>query len=801
HSKNATKTKVVVRRLPPLILEQVFFESVEQWVNKETCTWSRFHQGRISKSKNKESIFSRAYLHFKTVEQVLEFHRGYDNHLFVDRQGNENRAVVEFAIYQKLPKEHKKPNPKQGTIETDPDYLAFLESLKVEETQHATTKEPGVLLESGATQLERLEARLANAAAINAANAVEKPKTTPLIEHLRALKSAKSKSQLTKQAQIAILSPPGSPAKGTGSKTVKQSQHSRAVHANEANQSFQYTGKPTKKERRKREREKERREKEKGKEKDKKIEEENNNKYIEKEKGKEFEEIDIEKSREKAREKENHRERDRDRERERRREKKPERERQKFREREKKSQAAEASMSVPPTITIVPRPQTEEREKETRRAPVKITIQRRQKEQIRQFIQPSLIKKELDTIETNSKETIDKEVVINESRVKDQKDLQEEIPKVDDKDAVSNTSSSTSNTAVTRTPIMNVPSSSYRRRDRSRKHGTDVKQPELLMASSKYISCPIINVIRQQEVVYPTCDYCGKKLKLPYEKRISKLLIEQSNDNKNNLGNDEKQGHQENKKSKLQVEDRYSLRCFRCHIIYKHTEISYRYRICIMVSINDYLYRVTIFGESLDRIFGCTAKEFEIFKTRSIFDMNAFEFNLNTFNALDYVINGELCLLEFSNHYYKLLKDLNDNNIDVIANNIQIMKPNSYLNVVGYFRNYYNNYEEKWNKFFYMINKLDERLIERLDGELEEVIVDNIYQNRIQEDDEIQEQISKIVFDTEIFIDSAEFEHLDIELLYCQGLYLEDSFNNLEDSDILEWDPILADSDYYLKIE
>ncbi|CAI2173464.1 13758_t:CDS:2 [Funneliformis geosporum] len=306
------------------------------------------------------------------------------------------------------------------------------------------------------------------------------------------------------------------------------------------------------------------------------------------------------------------------------------------------------------------------------------------------------------------------------------------------------------------------------------------------MASSKYISCPIINVIRQQEVIYPTCDYCGRKLKLPYEKRISKLLTEPSNVNNNN---DENQGHQENKKNKLQVEDRYSLRCFRCHVIYKHTEISYRYRICIMVSINDYLYRVTIFGDSLDKIFGCTATEYEIFKTRLIFDMNAFEFNLNTFNALDYVISGELCLLELSNHYYKLLKDVNDKNIDVIANNIQIMKPNSYLNVVGYFRNYYNNYEEKWNKFFYMINKLDERLIERLEGELEEVLVDNIYQNRIQDDD------------TEIFIDSAEFEHLDIELLYCQGLHLEDSFTNLENSDILEWDPILADSNFYLEKE
>ncbi|CAI2173522.1 13759_t:CDS:2 [Funneliformis geosporum] len=425
-SKNAAKTKVVVRRLPPLILEQSFFASVEQWVNKETCNWSRFHQGRISKSKNKESIFSRAYLHFKTVEQVLEFHRGYDNHLFIDGQGNENRAVVEFAIYQKLPKEHKKPDPRQGTIETDPDYIAFLESLKVEETQHATMKEPGILLESGATQLERLEARLANAAAIIAANAVEKPKTTPLLEHLRALKSAaKSKSQPSKQVQIAILSPPGSPAKGISSKAAKQSQHSRAVHANEANQSFQNT--------------------------------------------------DIEKSREKAREKENHRERDRDRERDRRREKKPERERQKYRERERKSQASESSMSEPPIITIVPRPQIEEKEKETRRAPVKITIQQRQKEQIRQFIQPSLTKKELDTIEINSKETIDKEIEINESRVTDQKDIQKEISKRDDKDAVSKTFSSTFNTAVTSTSIMNNPSSSYRRRNK--KHSTDVKQP------------------------------------------------------------------------------------------------------------------------------------------------------------------------------------------------------------------------------------------------------------------------------------------------------------------------------------
>src|SRR4051812_29190688 len=88
------------------------------------------------------------------------------------------------------------------------------------------------------------------------------------------------------------------------------------------------------------------------------------------------------------------------------------------------------------------------------------------------------------------------------------------------------------------------------------------------MISPKYINCTIINVIRQQEVAYPTCSYCLGKLRLSCEKK-------QLSKNKN----------------KLQIEDQYSLRCFRCQVIYKHTEISYRYRICMIVSINDYLRR------------------------------------------------------------------------------------------------------------------------------------------------------------------------------------------------------------------
>ncbi|OAD08360.1 hypothetical protein MUCCIDRAFT_134139, partial [Mucor lusitanicus CBS 277.49] len=69
----------------------------------------------------KESVFSRAYFHFKTMEAVIAFHQGYD--------GNEFRAVVEFALYQKIPKEHKTTDARQGTIDEDQDYLDFLESL------------------------------------------------------------------------------------------------------------------------------------------------------------------------------------------------------------------------------------------------------------------------------------------------------------------------------------------------------------------------------------------------------------------------------------------------------------------------------------------------------------------------------------------------------------------------------------------------------------------------------------------------------------------------------------------------
>ncbi|PWN50928.1 hypothetical protein IE53DRAFT_314825, partial [Violaceomyces palustris] len=67
---------------------------------------------------NKENVHSRAYIRFLNPAQVVEFHKGFDGHIFRDSKGNESVAVVEFSPYQKVPTEkRRKQDAKQGTID------------------------------------------------------------------------------------------------------------------------------------------------------------------------------------------------------------------------------------------------------------------------------------------------------------------------------------------------------------------------------------------------------------------------------------------------------------------------------------------------------------------------------------------------------------------------------------------------------------------------------------------------------------------------------------------------------------
>ncbi|KAL1672203.1 Smg-4/UPF3 family-domain-containing protein [Schizophyllum commune] len=160
------KLKIVVRRLPPNLPEAIFWESVQPWVSEETVSWRTYWPGKMRSRPDKENVPSRAYIVFKTDEQVAVFGKEYDGHLFRDKAGNEFQAVVEFAPYQKVPSEKKKVDVRAGTIEKDEDYISFLESLNA-----PTSSEP--------VTMESLRAHIA------ATRPPSPPKTTPLLEYLK----------------------------------------------------------------------------------------------------------------------------------------------------------------------------------------------------------------------------------------------------------------------------------------------------------------------------------------------------------------------------------------------------------------------------------------------------------------------------------------------------------------------------------------------------------------------------------------------------------------------------------------
>ncbi|KXN89741.1 Regulator of nonsense transcripts UPF3 [Leucoagaricus sp. SymC.cos] len=162
------RLKVVVRRLPPNLPEDIFWQSVSNWVTEESVSWKAYYSGKPRKRANKENVPSRAYIAFKTPDHLLVFGREYDGHKFVDKAGNESYAVVEYAPYQKVPGEKKKPDSRHATIKKDEDYISFIESLKA-----PSTTEP--------VSIETL---------IASTRPPSPPKTTPLLEALKVEKQA-----------------------------------------------------------------------------------------------------------------------------------------------------------------------------------------------------------------------------------------------------------------------------------------------------------------------------------------------------------------------------------------------------------------------------------------------------------------------------------------------------------------------------------------------------------------------------------------------------------------------------------
>ncbi|XP_033118090.1 regulator of nonsense transcripts 3B-like [Anneissia japonica] len=171
--KDAPLTKVVIRRLPPTLTEENFVEQISPMPQNDYFCFVKAERCLAP------FAFSRAYLNFTSQEDIISFSEKWDGHVFLDTNGREYVAVVEFAPYTKVPKKpsSRKVDPRSGTIEDDDDYKKFLESLEV-------TVEP---LPSAETFLEEIEQKN------NDKKAIEM--TTPLLDYLKNKRAERIKAR------------------------------------------------------------------------------------------------------------------------------------------------------------------------------------------------------------------------------------------------------------------------------------------------------------------------------------------------------------------------------------------------------------------------------------------------------------------------------------------------------------------------------------------------------------------------------------------------------------------------------
>uniref|UniRef100_A0A182NI61 UPF3 domain-containing protein n=1 Tax=Anopheles dirus TaxID=7168 RepID=A0A182NI61_9DIPT len=170
-------TRVIIRRLPPTMTEQLFCEQISMdgkmpdhdefyFVGPD---WSLGHNASC-----------RAYINFINPADIFRFTDCFDGYTFVDSKGLEYQAVVEYAPFQKPQKNRsRKKDPKCGTIETDTHFIAFKEALEIEaqEALHGRgTQEFSFKLEQE-----------------------EKTTTTPLLEYIAQRKQEKRDERRRKQ--------------------------------------------------------------------------------------------------------------------------------------------------------------------------------------------------------------------------------------------------------------------------------------------------------------------------------------------------------------------------------------------------------------------------------------------------------------------------------------------------------------------------------------------------------------------------------------------------------------------------
>ncbi|KAH8803793.1 putative regulator of nonsense transcripts 3A [Hyaloscypha sp. PMI_1271] len=182
------KLKVVIRRLAPGLTEAEFTSILgDGWsLGQGKVDWFLYKPGKDSKDPSKPSRPSRAYLRLTHESHLLNLSDLVRESIFEDAHNTFTSQcligppTVEFAPYGRTPGGRRRIDARAGTIDQDPEFMAFLEGL----ANPLTSKEANadVVLDGTSTKQEKVT-------------------TTPLVQYLKDKKANKSKEMAAKAAK------------------------------------------------------------------------------------------------------------------------------------------------------------------------------------------------------------------------------------------------------------------------------------------------------------------------------------------------------------------------------------------------------------------------------------------------------------------------------------------------------------------------------------------------------------------------------------------------------------------------
>ncbi|KFA78429.1 hypothetical protein S40288_06411 [Stachybotrys chartarum IBT 40288] len=172
--------KMVVRRLPPAMTESEFITILgPEWESgKGKVDWFNYVSGKVSKDPSKPSRPARAYFHLTRKDNIMPLSEVVRNGVWEDAKGTfTNPSLIgppclEVALYKKVPSNKKRADTRQGTIDQDPEFMAFLEALA-----NPPLPKEGIDAEQAEDAL-KVESKIT---------------TTPLVEYLKEKKANKTK--------------------------------------------------------------------------------------------------------------------------------------------------------------------------------------------------------------------------------------------------------------------------------------------------------------------------------------------------------------------------------------------------------------------------------------------------------------------------------------------------------------------------------------------------------------------------------------------------------------------------------